>query len=144
MDPRNRLIGNLKSQVAELIAQLAARDQHIRLGMSWARISDLLKEAFGLRVTPSGLYQSGLRFLHEGVEETNDQAERQLRPAVIRRKTGGCNRSRNSARAHAILASIAATYKQQAMSSLKFLESCQKAQGELPSLLRGEEAPAPG
>ena len=35
-----------------------------------------------------------LRFLYvEGLEATNNQAERQLRPAVITRKTAGCNRT---------------------------------------------------
>ena len=55
-----------------------------------------------------------LTFLHEaGVDPTNNQAERQLRPAVIARKLSCGNRSEAGARAQAILASLAATCAQQ-------------------------------
>jgi hypothetical protein len=39
-------------------------------------------------------------------------AERQIRPAVVRRKRGGCNRSTRAARTFERLASIAATLRQ--------------------------------
>lgn len=42
----------------------------------------------------------------EGVEATNNRAERALRPAVIVRKTGGCNRTPAGAQTHAVLASL--------------------------------------
>lgn len=46
-------------------------------------------------------------FLHcEGIDATNNAAERALRPAVIARKTWGGNRSPNGARAQQILSSI--------------------------------------
>ena len=55
-----------------------------------------------------------LRFLHaDGLDPTNNQAERMLRPAVITRKTNGCNRTERGALAHAILASILVTCRQQ-------------------------------
>jgi len=86
-----------------------------------------------------------LRFLYDAeVPATNNQAERQLRPAVIRRKTGGCNKTKGGARAHAVLASIAATCKQQAVSVIEFLERCQKAMGALPKLVQPPEQPEPG
>lgn len=46
---------------------------------------------------------------HEAVSPTNNLAERELRPAVIVRKTGGCNRSETGAQAHAILTSVLRT-----------------------------------
>jgi transposase len=45
----------------------------------------------------------------DAVAPTNNAAERELRPAVIIRKTNGCNRSANGATAHAILASVIRT-----------------------------------
>ena len=77
-----------------------------------------------------------LRFLYEeGVDATNNQAKRMLRPAVITRKTGGCNRSDEGAATHAILASVLVTCKQQKLSLLDFLVKLQRAVGGvLPSL----------
>jgi hypothetical protein len=45
----------------------------------------------------------------DAVAPTNNAAERELRPAVIIRKTNGCNRSTNGATAHAILESVIRT-----------------------------------
>jgi hypothetical protein len=44
-----------------------------------------------------------------GVPSTNNLAEQELRPAVVVRKIGGCNRSEAHASAHAIIASVAQT-----------------------------------
>lgn len=49
---------------------------------------------------------------HEGVDATNNLAERQLRPAVIRRKLSCGNKSQRGARSFEILASLAATCRQ--------------------------------
>ena len=49
---------------------------------------------------------------HAGVEPTNNLAERQLRPAVIRRKLSCGNKSVRGARTFEILASLAATARQ--------------------------------
>jgi transposase len=55
-----------------------------------------------------------LVFLHEPeVPPTNNQAERMLRPAVITRKVGGCNKTLMGALVHSVLASIMVTCKQQ-------------------------------
>jgi transposase len=48
-----------------------------------------------------------LVFLHEAeVAPTNNHAEQMLRPAVITRKVGGCNKNLLGALVHSILASI--------------------------------------
>lgn len=61
-----------------------------------------------------------LVFLREaGVPPTNNHAESMLRPAVITRKVGGCNKTLLGALVHSVLASIMVTCKQQGK---KFLE----------------------
>ena len=61
-----------------------------------------------------------LLFLHEPkVPATNNQAERMLRPAVISRKVGGCNKTLLGAMVHSILASLMVTCQQQGR---KFLD----------------------
>jgi transposase len=76
-----------------------------------------------------------LRFLYmDGLEPTNNQAERQLRPGVIIRKTSGCNRTDGGAEAHSILGSILATCRQQAIPILDYLVKLQQYGGEPPAL----------
>ncbi|NJM39599.1 MAG: transposase [Anaerolineae bacterium] len=55
-----------------------------------------------------------LTFLYvDAVQPTNNAAERELRPAVIVRKTNGCNRSDSGAKVHATVTSVLRTcYKQ--------------------------------
>jgi hypothetical protein len=51
-----------------------------------------------------------LRFLdHEGLDATNNLAERELRPAVIARKLSAGNRTEAGAETHAVLASVLQT-----------------------------------
>jgi transposase len=58
--------------------------------------------------------QEFFRFLFEpGVPATNNHAERMLRPAVIARKVGGCNKTLLGACTHAVLASLMASVRQQ-------------------------------
>ena len=78
-----------------------------------------------------------LRFLYlDEVDATNNQAERMLRPGVMIRKTGGCNRSDSGAEAHAILTSVLVTCRQQALSLLDFMIKLQRASGgPQPALL---------
>jgi transposase len=55
-----------------------------------------------------------LVFLHDGeVPPTNNHAEQMLRPAVITRKVGGCNKTLLGALVHGILASLMVTCKRQ-------------------------------
>jgi transposase len=76
-----------------------------------------------------------LRFLYiEGLDATNNRAERMVRPAVITRKTGGCNRTDTGAEAHAILSSILVTAKQRSIPILDLLIEIQRTGQSLPAL----------
>lgn len=71
-----------------------------------------------------------LRFLYvDDLEATNNQAERMLRPAVITRKTNGCNRTRQGADAHAILSSVLVTCRQHSIPILDYLVQLQLPDG---------------
>jgi transposase len=77
-----------------------------------------------------------LRFLYlEEVDATNNAAERQLRPAVVTRKTGGCNRTASGAATHAILMSVLATCRQRGMKILDYLIQLQQYGTTPPSLV---------
>ncbi len=78
--------------------------------------------------------------LHEW-DATNNQAERQLRPAVITRKTTGCNRTDEGAETPAILSSVLATCHQRNGAILDFLTEVQRALGNPPSLGPPQAAP---
>ena len=83
-----------------------------------------------------------LRFLYvDELHATNNLAERQLRPAVITRKTNGCNRTDEGAQTHSILGSILATCRQQAIPILEYLIKLQIF-GETPPSLTNSLAPA--
>src|SRR4051812_9772727 len=57
---------------------------------------------------------SVLRFLdHDGVDATNNLAEREGRPAVIARKLWAGNRTGGGAKTHAVLAGVFRTYRRQ-------------------------------
>jgi hypothetical protein len=58
----------------------------------------------------------------EEAEATNGQAERQLRPMIIGRKIGACNRSEAGARAHQLLASVIASARQQKQNEVDLLQ----------------------
>jgi transposase len=73
-----------------------------------------------------------LRFLYvDGLDATNNLAERQLRPGVIIRKTNGCNRSKGGADAHSILTSVMVTCRQHSVPILDYMVSLQRF-GETP------------
>jgi transposase len=77
-----------------------------------------------------------LTFLLEpGLDATNNRAERALRPAVVVRKTGGCNRTAEGAEAHAVLASLLVSLKQQGRDVLGYVQSVLTAPGAPPPLL---------
>ena len=82
-----------------------------------------------------------LRFLYvKDGEATNNLAERTaapwggVRPAVITRKTNGCNRNRSGAMTHAILASVLVTCRQHSIPILDYLVQLQQSGGR-PSAL---------
>jgi transposase len=75
-----------------------------------------------------------LRFLYvDGLDATNNQAERMIRPAVITRKTNGCNRNKSGAETHAILSSGLVTCHQHSIPILDYLVQLQRA-GQAPPL----------
>jgi transposase len=68
-----------------------------------------------------------LRFLYvDGLEATNNRAERMIRPAVIIRKTNGCNRTQAGAETHAILSSVLVTCRQHSVPILDYLVQLQR------------------
>ena len=76
------------------------------------------------------------RFLYvDALDATNNLAERQLRPAVITRKTNGCNRTHDGAETHAILSSVLVTCRQQSISIVDFLVRLQQFGDQAPSLV---------
>ena len=83
-----------------------------------------------------------LRFLYvDELDATNNLAERMLRPAVITRKTNGCNRTRAGAATHAILSSVLVTCHQHAIPILDYLVQLQQYGGLSPSLLSATPLP---
>ncbi len=77
-----------------------------------------------------------LRFLYvEGLDATNNHAERQIRPAVIIRKTNGCNRANEGAETHEILASVLLTCRQHNVPILDYMVSLQRFGETPPSLV---------
>ncbi len=77
-----------------------------------------------------------LRFLYvDGLEPTNNLAERMLRPAVITRKTNGCNRTEDGAAAHSVLSSVLVTCHQQSIPVLDYLAQLQQFGSTPPSLV---------
>lgn len=77
-----------------------------------------------------------LRFLYiDELEPTNNLAERMLRPAVITRKTNGCNRTQNGAVAHSILSTVLVTCYQQSVPVLDYLVQLQQFGSSPPSIV---------
>jgi transposase len=77
-----------------------------------------------------------LRFLYvDGLDATNNLAERQLRPGVIIRKTNGCNRAKGGAEAHSILTSVMVTCHQHSVPILDYMVSLQQFGATPPSLV---------
>jgi transposase len=77
-----------------------------------------------------------LRFLYvDGLDATNNLAERQLRPGVITRKTNGCNRAKGGAEAHSILTSVMVTCRQHSVPILDYMVSLQRFGETPPSLV---------
>lgn len=73
-----------------------------------------------------------LHFLYvDGLDATNNLAERQLRPGVIIRKTNGCNRTKGGAETHSVLTSVLVTCRQHSVPILDYVVSLQRF-GETP------------
>jgi len=71
-----------------------------------------------------------LRFLdHDGVDATNNLAEREIRPAVIARKLSAGNRTEAGAETHSVLASLLRTCRRQGRDILGVLVELLRHQG---------------
>ena len=83
-----------------------------------------------------------LVFLHDAeVPATNNHAERMIRPAVITRKVGGCNKTLKGATVHGVLASLIASCRQQGR---RFLDLAKRLwTGEGPQAIPLSELPEP-
>jgi transposase len=83
-----------------------------------------------------------LAFLFDpNVPPTNNHAERMLRPAVITRKVGGCNKTLLGSLVHSVLSSIMTTCKQRGQ---KFLDLARKLwQGREPQAIPIPAKPIP-
>ena len=104
------------------------------------RLSDRDNARFAKRLRKHR--QHLLRFLYvDELEATNNLAERMLRPAVITRKTNGCNRTRPGAETHAILSSVLVTCRQHAIPILDYLVQLQHFGESPPALLSGQPLP---
>lgn len=104
------------------------------------RLSDRDNARFAKRLRKHRLHL--LRFLYvEELEATNNLAERMLRPAVITRKTNGCNRNRSGAMTHAILASVLVTCRQHSIPILDYLVQLQQYGGTPSSLVTATPLP---
>jgi len=114
-----------------------AQDLEARLDLLIApqrRLSDRDNARFAKRLRKHRPHL--LRFLYvDDLDATNNQAERMLRPAVITRKTNGCNRTRSGAATHAILASVLVTCRQHAIPILDYLVQLQQYGGTPPPLV---------
>ncbi len=86
-----------------------------------------------------------LRFLdHDGVDATNNLAEREIRPAVIARKLSAGNRTEAGAEAHAVLAGVLRTCRRQGRDILGALSTLLRhGPGHLVPLLGGAAQAGP-
>lgn len=120
-----------KSNLDPFIFFQHAQDLEARLDALIApqrRLSDCDNARFAKRLRKHRPHL--LRFLYnKELDATNNLAERRLRPAVITRKTNGCNRSKPGAAAHAILSSVLVTCRQHAIPILDYLVQLQQYGG---------------
>ena len=114
-----------------------ARDLEARLDVLIApkrRLSDRDNVRFAKRLRKHRPHL--LRFLYVNeLDATNNLAERMIRPAVITRKTNGCNRSKPGAATHAILSSVLVTCRQHSIPILDYLVELQRYGGNPVSLV---------
>lgn len=110
--------------------ELTARQFKVRLGKIERRLDALIAEDRQLTDPDNARFAKRLRkqrdhlftFLtRDGVEPTNNRAERDLRPAVVVRKTGGCNKTQEGAKTHAVNASILATARKNGINPVGYL-----------------------
>jgi len=126
-------------EVKEILRQAMALAKRRPEVPDYPAQAQALKEALARRVSPkrnwtdkdnaklaAALHQDLphlLRYLDDPkLEATNNRAERDLRPAVVVRKMGRCNKGDAGAKAHAILCSILATLRKRGVNPLQGLQ----------------------
>lgn len=84
------------------------------------------------------------RFLDdEAVDATNNLAERDVRPSVITRRVGGCNRTQEGADNHAVLASLLVTLRKNGVDVHTYLTNLQRdAAPAIADLIKPATVPA--
>ncbi len=101
--------------------------QHVKQGYaSQVRVLRLALNGQGSNLKRAGKSQI------DGLDLTNNQAERQLRPGVIVRKTSGCNRTHRGAAAHGTARRRDVGRRTQALGTIGTIhpcEGCQPSQG---------------
>jgi len=109
---------------------LTERQFKVRLGKIERRLDYLIAESRNFSDPDNARFAKRLRkqrehlftFLtRDGVEPTNNRAERDLRPAVVVRKTGGCNKSEQGAKAHAVNSSILVTARKNGVNPVGYI-----------------------
>ena len=125
-------------------ADISARAFKRRLGKIERRLDGLADEKRRLTDPDNRRFAKRLRkqrrhlfnFLkYDGVDATNNRAERMLRPAVVVRKTGGCNKSEKGAETHSVLASVLVTARDRGVNAVDYIGRVLTAPAEPPSLL---------
>ena len=126
-----------KSKLDPFTFYQRAKDLEARLDILIApkrRLSDRDNARFAKRLRKHRPHL--LRFLYVNeLDATNNLAERMIRPAVITRKTNGCNRSKPGAATHAILSSVLVTCRQHSIPILDYLVELQRFGGNPVSLV---------
>ena len=79
----------------------------------------------------------------DAMDPTNNAAEREIRPAVLIRKTNGCNRSPVGARAHAILTSVIRTCQKHGQDFVNAVKRVLRHPTPLTLDIVGEAGPNP-
>jgi len=125
-------------------AKLSAPAFRRRLGSIEQRLDALIAEGRNFSDPDNRRFAKRLRkqrrhlftFLQrDGVEATNNRAERSLRPAVVVRKTGGCNKTKIGANTHSILASVLVTARQRGIDGIAYVAKLLTTPGKPSPLL---------
>lgn len=122
-----RRFGRQLKDILQRALSLSAGRNEMGPGAYWKQVEDLDRELTAhlrdrqlrdrdnqrLLNGVGGQHDQGhvLRFLYQGVEPTNNRAERDLRPAVIARKVSHCSQNERGARAFEAFISVLHTFR---------------------------------
>ena len=77
---------------------------------------------------------------HDACDATNNAAERAIRPAVIIRKTNGCNRTPAGAHVHEVIASVLQSWSRQGVNFGVLLSAMMRLRGLVELDFGGQSA----